>query len=338
MFDNLISFLQNFDIPVLCMTATLSQTRQEELKNAGLKVFPAAADEELRKIEEHPRYDIQFVDFETAYSYVKLAYQNDKSRILWVVNTVNECRQIAGRRENGTGLEFDLNTDVLTYHSRFTLKNRQERHQETIAAFAYEKGERKPAIALTTQVCEMSLDLDADVLITELAPISSLVQRFGRSNRHLSHGNEFCSQILVYEPADIKPYRENEIKAAKKFIQHIQGEKISQAQLALALENYSLAERYADGSCSFLEGGYWATSESFRDTDNYSVDAILSSDLEEVGKLIEQKKPYDGFVLPIPQRLAYWKWQTRPEKLPRYLAVADANLYCPRRGFGEWKN
>ncbi|MBD2492940.1 CRISPR-associated helicase Cas3' [Nostoc sp. FACHB-280] len=337
MFDNLISFLQNFNIPVLCMTATLTKTRQEELKNAGLKVFPAATDEKLKEIEEHPRYDVKFVAKDSAYSYAKSAYQDNQFRVLWVVNTVDRCRKIAGRREDNTGLEFDLDTEVLTYHSRFKLKDRQKRHQETIAAFAYEKGERKPAIAVTTQVCEMSLDLDADVLITELAPISSLVQRFGRSNRHLSHGNEFRSQILVYEPDNIKPYQKDEIKAAKKFIEYIQGEKISQAQLAKALEDYSPAERYADGNCAFLEGGYWAKSQPFRDTDDYSVDAILSSDLKTVGELLEQKNPYDGYVLPVPKKLAHQQWKGRPEKMPRYLAVADASLYCPRRGFGEWK-
>ena len=47
MFDNLISFLQHFDIPVLCMTATLPKTRRNELEKVGLVVFPAAADEEL---------------------------------------------------------------------------------------------------------------------------------------------------------------------------------------------------------------------------------------------------------------------------------------------------
>lgn len=337
MFDNLISFLQNFDIPVLCMTASLTQNRQKQLKDAGLKVFPAIEDIELKKIEEHPRYDVQLVDFDTAYNYAKLAYQESNVRILWVVNTVDRCRQIAGRREDRIGLEFELNTSVLTYHSRFTLHDRQKRHEETIAAFAYERGKRNPAIAITTQVCEMSLDLDADILITEIAPISSLVQRFGRSNRHLSRGNEFRSKILVYEPPDIKPYTKDEIEPAKKFITHIQGEKISQADLAKALELYSPVESDADGSCHFLEGGYWATSQPFRDIDDYSVNAVLSKDLKQVEKLIEQKKAYDGYVLPIPQCFAFWQWKDRPEKLPRYLAIANEKLYCQRRGFGEWK-
>lgn len=339
MFDNLISFLQNFDIPVLCMTATLSQTRQQELKNAGLKVFPAASDEELREIEEHPRYDIKFVDFDTAYDFAKSSYQNDKYRVLWVVNTVKRCRDIAGRREDETGLESELDTDVLTYHSRFTLNNRQQRHNQTIEAFKYLRGKSQPepVIAITTQVCEMSLDLDADVLITELSPISSLVQRFGRSNRHLSRGTKFRSQILVYEPPDIKPYIKEEIEAAKEFIEYIQGEKVSQAQLAQALEKYCPSENYADGSCHFLNGGYWATSEPFRDTNNYLVDAILSSDLQEVEQLIEDKQAIDGYVLPVPKKYAHQEWENLPNKLPRYLHIADANLYCSRRGFGEWK-
>ena len=335
MFDNLISFLQHFDIPVLCMTATLPKTRRHELEKVGLVVFPAAADEELRKIEEHPRYNVEFVDFDTAYRQCVTAYREDNYRVLWVVNTVDRCRQIAGRRGDKIGLEYDLATEVLTYHSRFKLEDRQKRHTDTVNAFAYQKEERKAAIAVTTQVCEMSLDLDADVLITELAPISSLVQRFGRSNRHLSLGEKFRAKILVYEPPSVKPYKDDELEAARKFIAEVCGE-VSQAQFASALERHSPSERLADGSSFFIDGSYWATSQSFRDTDDYSVNAVLSSDLEAVEELIQQHKPYDGYVVPIPKRLAIWSG--RPEKMPRYLAIADGRLYCPRRGFGEWKS
>jgi CRISPR-associated endonuclease/helicase Cas3 len=326
MFDNLISFLEHFDIPVLCMTATLPKTRRLELERVGLKVFSTVADEELEKVEKQPRYNVQATDFDTAYHQAIEAYQKG-DRVLWVVNTVDRCRDIAANLENTLGVE------VLTYHSRFRLKDRQKRHKETVDAFAYQKDDRQPAIAVTTQVCEMSLDLDADVLISELAPISALVQRFGRSNRHLSRGSDFLSQIFVYEPPKVLPYKPKELDKAREFLAEVSGA-VSQWQLAEKLEHYSLDERFADGSSRFVEGGYWATSEPFRDTDDYSVDALLDTDLNAVKELVNKREPYDGYVVPVPKRLLTTT-EGRPAWMPRYLEIADHHKYCPRRGFGE---
>jgi CRISPR-associated endonuclease/helicase Cas3 len=342
MFDKLVSFLEHFDIPVLCMTATLPTTRRIELTERlqqkmgkGLTVFPTVENrsqlEELEKAENHPRYIVESTDYKTAYQKAIAAYQQGEkngTRILWVANTVDRCRDIANR------LSVELNTEVITYHSRFRLKDRQERHTETVNAFAYSKGERQRAIAVTTQVCEMSLDLDADILITELAPISALVQRFGRSNRHLSRGEEFRAQILVYEPEKVLPYQKEELDKAKDFLAEITGE-VSQQHLTEKLEIYSIAERFADGGSSFVYGGYWATSEPFRDGDDYSVNAILDTDLDEVKKLIEQRQPIDGFIVPIPQKYRLEMSENRPGNLPRYLAIASSQFYSETRGFGE---
>ena len=340
MFDKLVSFLEHFDIPVLCMTATLPTTRRieltERLKKTGksLTIFPTedrSQLEELERAENHPRYIVESTHYETAYQKAIAAYQQgekDGTRILWVVNTVDRCRDIADR------LSVELNTEVITYHSRFRLKDRQERHTETVNAFAYSKGERQRAIAVTTQVCEMSLDLDADILITELAPISALVQRFGRSNRHLSRGEEFRAQILVYEPEKVLPYKKEELDKAKDFLAEITGE-VSQRHLAEKLETHSITERFADGSSSFVYGGYWATSEPFRDGDDYSVSAILDTDLDEVKKLIEQRQPIDGFIVPIPKKYRLERSENRPGNLPRYLAIASSQFYSETRGFGE---
>ena len=350
MFDKLVSFLEHFDIPVLCMTATLPTTRQTELTKRlqqkigqGLTVFPTGEDraqlEELEKAENHPRYIVESTDYETACQKVIAAYQQGEeegTRILWVVNTVNRCRAIANH------LSDKLNLEVLTYHSRFRLQDRQKRHTETVNAFAYSQGKRKRAIAVTTQVCEMSLDLDADILVTELAPISALVQRFGRSNRHLSRGEKFRAQVLVYKPEKIKPYDEKELDKAKKFLAEITGE-VSQRYLAEKLETHSIAERYADGSSSFITGGYWATPEPFRDENDHSVSAVLDKDLDAIKTLIEEYKPIDGFIVPVPVRKNkeyYFSSQPAPEWLPRYLKIANHKyngheLYTEKRGFGE---
>lgn len=334
MFDNLVSFLEHFDIPVLCMTATLPSSRQKELteklqQKQRLFIYPTEKDRseliELKEAEERPRYLIQTTDYDSAFAQAIAAYQEEK-QVLWVVNTVDRCRKTA------SDLEKKLNCVVLTYHSRFLLKDRKERHKETVAAF---QGEKKPVIAVTTQVCEMSLDLDTDVLITEIAPISSLVQRFGRSNRSSHRKIDERGYIWVYEPLDDKPYKKEELESARNFLAEVLGE-MSQYQLAKKLQEYALKERYADGGSSFVDGGYWATSEPFRETENFTVNAVLDGQyLDTFLKLWEKKDPNaEGYIIPVPRKFAQFNSENRPEKLPKYLAIASSEFYCEKRGFG----
>ena len=355
MFGHLRSFLENFDIPVLCMTATLPPSRKQRLEEY-LQVFPAASDGELKKLEERPRYHIEppmvatpsrdatqayREGLQAAEELAVSAYQEGKLA-LWVVNTVDRCRDISLKLASQIGDE-----KVLTYHSRYTLDDRKDRHAQTVEAFKFQGGKRQPVIAVTTQVCEMSLDLDADVLISELAPIPSLVQRFGRSNRASERDIRFRSQILVYEPGGHLPYEKTELDRAREFLANVTGE-VSQGKLAEELNNFSSWERKHDES-SFITGGYWAVSESFRgDEDGYTVNAFLRKDLETIEAIIERndrfrkEKMYDkvesleGYVLPVPKKFAIF--EDRPDwilRRMRYMAIADDSFYCRKRGFGK---
>lgn len=337
MFDTLISFLQTFHIPVLCMTATLPQSRREELIKAGLKVFPTNADrasealDGLRKLEQANRYRLDPVaDFSAAFDKALTAYQ-EGLRILWVVNTVDRCLAIAHK------LDSAIDGEILTYHSRFRLSDRQKVHASTVKAFSFAEGDApKRAIAVTTQVCEMSLDLDADVLITEIAPVSSLVQRFGRANRHLKRP---FATLHTYNPPGHLPYQEEELETAKTFLTSFDTELVNQMQLATALETYAHSERDADGSSLFLTSGYYAVPGSFRDTDEFAIPCILDSDLDAVESLLNNRQPYDGFIVNVPHKWAK-AWitdgNTRPDWLPKYLNVVSGNpeeRYQANRGF-----
>lgn len=325
MFDSLISFLKHFDLPVLCMTATLPKSRRDELVKAGLTVFPTEVDrvnlnlQDLQEKEEHLRYYLEPVDnFGAAFEKAVSAY-SEGERVLWVVNTVNRCLAIAHK------LSKKLDTKVLTYHSRFRLQDRQKVHAKTVAAFAFQKDgeERKPAIAVTTQVCEMSLDLDADVLITEIAPIPSLVQRFGRANRHLARGKDFRAKLHTYAPPSHLPYHEEDLAAAKAFLENLSNQEISQYQLAQALEQQARSEREADGSSIFLNSGYYATPGSFRDGNEFTVPCILDRDLKNVEAILNSNKKYEKekFILNIPRKWSNMS-DSRPSWLPKYLGVA----------------
>lgn len=322
MFNTLVAFLKKFDLPVLCMTATLPPHRQQELEAAGLKLYPASDDAELKKQEAHLRYRLQPVaDENEAFAKAVAAYR-EGNRVLWVVNTVARCQSLADR------LADELKVEVLSYHSRFKLMHRQNVHKKTVDAFQQED---VSAIAVTTQVCEMSLDLDADVLLTEIAPVTSLVQRFGRANRHLRR--QFAV-LHTYKPENDKPYFKDDIGMAQKFLNAIGARDVSQAELAKLLETHTFAEPEGDDSASFLESGYFATPGEFRDIDEFALPCILDNEVERVIALNKNKQSYDGFVVNVPKGFIDLKAE-RPAGLPKHLFVADHQRYNEHRGFSS---
>ncbi|MBW2068419.1 MAG: CRISPR-associated helicase Cas3' [Deltaproteobacteria bacterium] len=106
-------------------------------------------------------------------------------RVLVVANTVKQAQDIFCRLREKTESDKDFNglkDKLWLLHSRFTLDDRKD--LEEIVAFEFSnpkpKDESEGKILVATQVVEASLDLDADVLFTEIAPMDSLVQRMGR--------------------------------------------------------------------------------------------------------------------------------------------------------------
>lgn len=85
-------------------------------------------------------------------------------------------------------------TECLLFHARTLQMWRRERETEVLCKFG--KGEKQPdgihvnrhrpmrAVLVATQVIEQSLDLDFDLMVSEIAPIDLLLQRSGRLHRH----------------------------------------------------------------------------------------------------------------------------------------------------------
>ena len=334
MFKQIIAFLYAFDVPVLCMTATLPKDRREQLEEAGLQLYPNDPKEleDLAKEESRIRYHIQISDAEKSKEAAISAYRTkEPKRILWVVNTVARCQEKA--RELQQELHDFDNTEVLCYHSRFKLNHRQERHEKVVKQF---KQRDKRAIAVTTQVCEMSLDLDADILITEIAPCSALVQRFGRSNRK---GLLDYSKIYVYQPEEAKsskPYDDKQLSNASDFLQAVINARdgyASQQVLAEQLEIYGDPEIHADRNAPFLTGGYFASSEPFRDIEEWTHDCILQKDLEEAIKRVDAKNSkWRELILPVPNYVKTQEMKSDSRML-KYLRVAPNENYSNEFGF-----
>lgn len=77
--------------------------------------------------------------------------------------------------------------EVYLLHARFPAEDREAREQVLRGLFGkdgYRDGLRpKQAIVVATQVIEQSLDLDFDVMVTDLAPVDLVLQRAGRLHR-----------------------------------------------------------------------------------------------------------------------------------------------------------
>ena len=101
-----------------------------------------------------------------------------------IVNTVKRAQSFAlALRERMPGY------DVLLIHSQFVLPDRMTRERELLRRVGKNSTaqNRDRLIVVGTQVCEQSLDLDFDLLITDLCPMDLLLQRMGRLHRHRRH-------------------------------------------------------------------------------------------------------------------------------------------------------
>lgn len=313
LFSALCSFLRAFSVPVLCMTASLPASRSRRLEACGLKVFPEVTSDsaDLERRATMPRYFVRRLNDASEALANARAATADGRRVLWVVNTVDRCQR----------LSRELN--ALCYHSRFRLVDRNRRHRDVVEAFQSTAG---PVCAITTQVCEMSLDLDADTLITEWAPVTSLIQRMGRCNRHAEPGCGRLGQVYLYPPVSEAPYEPDELRGASEFVSAVDGHVVTQAELQTLMPPVARAE--VDRYTAFLEGYGWASSreQRLRDGVDYTTDAVLEQDLAAVQDSRRRRQPIDGLVLPVPRKLARPDPRLGPRPMLAFGGTYDADF------------
>jgi CRISPR-associated endonuclease/helicase Cas3 len=338
MFSALVDFLTTFDVPVLCMTATLPRERRAKLETCGLYVYPTETPPELLRSAQYPRYRVHRADVAEAKGLVSCALREQK-RVLWVVNTVSRAQSLA--RELAVDpaanpLQAEGGVPLFCYHSRFKLSDRKRHHQSVVDAFRRlnDAGAVRGVLAITTQVCEMSLDLDADFVVTEEAPVTSLIQRMGRGCRESLPSDDRFAEILIYAPEDEKPYTCEQLEGVEAFVQKLTAcDHVSQADLERALAEAPQRVELPK-SCRFLDSGPWAVAgdESFREVEAFTRQAVLPEDIDEyqrLGRNRDKAWMAGGLILPAPIQLA----KAKDERLPSYLFVAAGGHYSGALGY-----
>ncbi len=271
LFSSLLHFLSACrGVPCLLMTASMPGARlaalQQALGSIGefLETVSGPAD-----LESLPRY--QRLVHDDPWEIVEQNF-NDNGKTLWVANTVDRVLRFACEAS-----ERDL--QPLVYHSRFRYEDRVRQHGRIIAGFR----EKKPILAITTQVAEMSLDLSADLLVTDLAPVAPLIQRLGRLNRRSTPENPVSPKpFLVIEPDTAAPYesqdRRDTFAAPRRWLDCLGMEPVSQSDLAQSWKDLvSGIQQYSLDGSAWIDGGFETTPRHLRESTS-GITVLLQED------------------------------------------------------------
>ncbi|AFY60377.1 CRISPR-associated helicase Cas3' [Synechococcus sp. PCC 6312] len=346
MFGHLLVFLKNFPkLPVLLMTASLSEERLRAIEGIrpDLNRVPG-----LEEFEILPRYDLPYtveqVNEEIVWREVQKCLEN-KGKVLWVRNRVDWANQIYQKAQD----DFpDIAVNI--YHSRLRYKDRSERHRRVIDTF---KEEGKAALLVSTQVAEMSLDLSADLLVTDIAPVPALIQRMGRLNRRATLDNPGNPKSALICPLPnikgdaYKPYEKSDIDTSLIWIQKLLDLNKSLCQRDLAdkfLEvsdpkeyDYEKAEKRA---CFF--SGVWRTRPGITRGEGYTISIVLEEDFKKCNDF-KYGQPSPNWIrkheVAIPMRPEVLKWEriAGVRIAPKEFVAYDYNETTKEGTGASWK-
>ena len=126
-----------------------------------------------------------------------LAAERAGAAVAWVRNTVDDALAAAALLR-AEGLE------PMVFHARFAMCDRLLIEAAVLRRFGKNaEAADRAGILVATQVVESSLDLDFDLLCTDLAPMDSLIQRAGRLFRHERERVLVAPEMVVLSPEPV---------------------------------------------------------------------------------------------------------------------------------------
>ena len=197
--ERALQWLGAYHTPVILLSATLPSKRRMSLVRAYLR--KRRSDEKFEKNIDYPLLtwtDGGEINQESLpYSAAKKTVQITKCRdddILDIVknavsaggcvgiimNTVHRAQLSAEQIRN------DVTHNVLLYHAQYIMTDRAAKEEQILERIGHDSTseDRRGLVVVGTQVLEQSLDIDFDLLITDICPVDLLLQRIGRLHRH----------------------------------------------------------------------------------------------------------------------------------------------------------
>lgn len=213
------------------LTATLPSLVEDLLKDEGVDFVPS----KTFTNDDRIRHSIKIINEQINTNYIKDLY--NKNKVLVICNTVKEAQRVYTELEEEHGI-----SNINLFHSNFIKKDRKDKENSILEIG--NKDSKDYGIWVTTQVVEASLDIDFDILVTELSDLNGLFQRMGRCYRGrqfdkdgyncyvFDGGTKLCTGVGFVIDKDI-------FKLSKEALKHIDGLMKEKGKMNMVKELYS---------------------------------------------------------------------------------------------------
>ncbi len=217
LFHRLLRWLRQIGASVIILSATLPARTKVELLQAyagepmeipGESAYPALTTTAGGAVHVVPLpttaeriIDIEWLPRDAQAIAERLALELiDGGCAVVICNTVGRAQEVYRAIQAAGIVPPD---DLLLFHARFPFAWRQDIEEAVVGRFGKDGRRPDKAILVATQVVEQSLDLDFDLMVTDLAPIDLILQRAGRLHRHPHHRRPerlASPRLLLAEP------------------------------------------------------------------------------------------------------------------------------------------
>lgn len=198
------------------MTATMSEIGIQWLaRKLGAESFPLS-DAEIRELpsQKTKQRTWTWAGQPLTSAVIQQAHQGGRTAVL--VNTVTRAQELFQEID---AAYKDTATRRLLLHARYYPQDRKA-VEDQLAGYFGPESNRSDVILVTTQVVEAGIDISADHLHTELAPMNALIQRAGRTARY-PHRN--TGTVAIYDVDRLGPYRGQRVlvEETKRLLQRL---------------------------------------------------------------------------------------------------------------------
>lgn len=215
LFGQLLRWLRALDINVVVLSATMPGNARDQMlrawgvtpptvENPAEVAYPVVWHAAAGQVQAYPFPPApdrgQRLTFQWCGADIGAIVEQAEALLRKGATIIIVCNKVARAQEVFRALDRDdllPEEDRMLLHARMPQAWRQQRENAALARFGKDRPQR-PGLLVGTQVIEQSLDLDADAMITDLAPVDLLLQRAGRLHRHQREGRpaEFAEPVL----------------------------------------------------------------------------------------------------------------------------------------------